>query len=330
MTTTVIIVTLNRPKCVRRCLECLAGQVPAAEQVIVVDASADDRTRRVVGEFEGVLYVRNPKGYGHMTHGRNIGLLHARGDVIAFIDDDAFAHPGWVEAILEPYEDSKIGGVGGRALRRQPGEEVEGMGQIGQITPGGEVHGFFAADPGRVIEVDHLIGCNMSWRRSVLADLGGLREEYPGTEVREETDIALRVRKLGYRLVFNPAAVVDHIGAPQAVGQRFDWRYVFYGSQNHCILLIRNYGFGGMLWRYLGCAVVRAVVEFGRRIVAAFVRLGAMGVGTASGIVRGTWLVMRHGRDPVRRDEAGREIGKRLSQRAVEADYQGEVEVPCR
>ena len=69
-------------------------------QVIVVDASTDDKTRRVVEGFPGTIYLRNELGYGHMTAGRNIGLAVATGDVISFIDDDAFAHPGWLQALL--------------------------------------------------------------------------------------------------------------------------------------------------------------------------------------------------------------------------------------
>ncbi|HTW94788.1 MAG TPA: glycosyltransferase family 2 protein, partial [Tepidisphaeraceae bacterium] len=120
---TVIVVTLNRPDCVRRCLECLESQAPPADQIIVVDASSDDRTRAVVAEFDGVVYLRNDKGFGRMTASRNIGLQRATGDIVAFIDDDAFVHPGWLAELLEPYGDSKVGAVGGRALNNQPDEE---------------------------------------------------------------------------------------------------------------------------------------------------------------------------------------------------------------
>ena len=91
MTVTVIVVTLNRPDCVRRCLNCLLEQQPRPDQVIVVDASADDLTRTATAEFPGVLYLRNDNGFGRMTASRNIGLKRAVGEMIAFVDDDAFA-----------------------------------------------------------------------------------------------------------------------------------------------------------------------------------------------------------------------------------------------
>ena len=112
---TVIIVTLNRPDCVRRCLECLESQVPRIDQIMVVDASPDDRTRVVTAEFDRVTYLRNDNGSGRMTASRNIGLTRASGEVIVFVDDDAFVHEGWLAALLAVYaEHSDAGAVGGR------------------------------------------------------------------------------------------------------------------------------------------------------------------------------------------------------------------------
>jgi GT2 family glycosyltransferase len=252
MTATIIVVTYNRPDCVQTCLERLRRQTRLPEQIIVVDGSPDNRTKAVCKQFPEVLYLRNEAGLGHMTRSRNIGLQQATGEIIAFIDDDSFAHPAWLEELLKPYGDPTVGGVGGRALRNQPDEDKQGVDQIGKLLPNGELTSNFAADPGRDLEVDHIIGCNMSWRKSVLEELGGLREIYPGTEVREETDIALRVSAAGYKLIFAHKAVVDHVGAPQAKGQRFDIRYQYYGQRNHIVLLVANFGFASTIfWRYI-------------------------------------------------------------------------------
>ncbi len=309
MSVTVIIVTLNRPDCVRRCLECLEQQEPQPDQVVVVDASDDDATRNVVSTFSNVFYRRNENGYGRMTASRNIGLLCATGEIIAFIDDDAFAHRGWLAALLEPYHDVTVGAVGGRALNNQPGEHKLGVDRIGRLLPNGEVTGNFAADPGKLVEVDHIIGCNMSFRRSVLAELGGLREDYPGTEVREETDISLRIRKLGYSVLYTPFAIVDHIGAPQAKGRRFDTRYAYYVARNHAVMLIRNFGpFAGITMRYFVFSAGAAAKEFARRLGGALARVIAFALGTFFGIVSGLDLFIKKGREPRRLDAQGDRI----------------------
>ena len=124
-----------------------------------------------------MLYLHNTHGRGNTPNSRNLALKHATGDILAFLDDDAFVHEGWAENLRESYEDPAVGGVAGRALNGQPGEASTGLDVIGKFLPDGRLTGNFAADPGRVVEVDHMIGCNMSMRASVVGQLGGFRDD---------------------------------------------------------------------------------------------------------------------------------------------------------
>ncbi|HLK58711.1 MAG TPA: glycosyltransferase [Chthonomonadaceae bacterium] len=323
--TSVVVITLNRPDYVRTCLQRLQAQQPRPDQVIVVDSSQDDRTTRVVAEFPGVLYLRNENGFGRMTTSRNIALKHCTGAIIAFVDDDAFAHAGWLAALLAAYTDPKIGAVGGRALNNQPGEEKQGVDRIGRLMPYGDVQGNFAADPGAILPVDHIMGCNMSFRREVLARLGGFREDFPGISgVCEDTDMSLRVRKMGYTILFNPAAVVDHVAAPQAIGKRFDTRYSYNAQRNRLVMLISNYGpFSGYVWRYIFHSLWRDTRKLGRIVrgigpfADALAHWGANTLGSLVGMVLGVRLLIRHRADPVRHDRDAQEIARILG-RSVE------------
>jgi GT2 family glycosyltransferase len=163
-------------------------------------------------------------------------------DVIAFIDDDAFAEPDWLQQLLSRYGSSDIGGVGGRASNGRPGEEQEGLDAVGRILPDGTLTGNFAADTGRDVDVDHLLGANMSLRLSAVTAVGGIEDFYPGTCLREESEIALRLRNAGYRMVYTPAALVEHVAGDYAKGRRFDARYSYYAQRNHFVLLSRVYG----------------------------------------------------------------------------------------
>jgi GT2 family glycosyltransferase len=308
MTVTVIVVTLNRPECIRTCLQKLSIQAPKPDQIIVVDASTDDATQRVVAEFPEVEYLHNVRGFGRMTASRNIGLKSSTGDVIAFVDDDAFAHSRWLSSLLASYSDASVGAVGGRVLSTSSSAPTGDVGSIGRLQSNGMISGLFELDPGHEIDVDHVMGCNMSFRREVLAALGGFREDYPGISgVREDSDMCLRVKRAGYRIIFNPAACVDHLGAAQAKGQRFDTRYVFYAAQNHVILLIRNYGVTSpRLCRYLFVIGRESIIDCGRRIIGAVVRHGTILAGSAIGLMRGMWLTALCGSQPERKDrEAG-------------------------
>ncbi|MEJ1088245.1 glycosyltransferase family 2 protein [Microbacterium sp. Mu-80] len=253
----VIVATYRRPDYVRTCLEHLGGQSVAPARIVVVDASPDDETAAVVSEFEGIDYRRNTLGLGTLAASRAIGARDAIEDVIAFIDDDAFAEPEWLERLLAAYDLPGVGAVGGRARNGQSGEERHGIDRIGRFLPNGRLTGNFAADPGRTIEADHMLGANMSVRNDVLRSFGGIHDYYPGTCLREDSDLALRVRLAGHRIVYAPDAVVRHVAGDYSKGARFDLRYRFYGARNHILLLTTTVGWTDSHFiRYLGSIVV--------------------------------------------------------------------------
>ncbi len=294
LTVTVIVVTLDRPAYLRRCLECLNAQTRPPAQIIVVDASADSLSKQVVQDFNELLYLRNDAGSGSMTLSRNIGLRGATGEIVAFVDDDAYAHPGWLENLVLPYGKLDVGAVGGRALNNQPGEESTGVTEIGRLRSDGTLTGNFAADPGMAIETDHIIGCNMSFRRILLQAMGGFNADYPGTEVREETDLCLRIRETGMKIVFQPTAIVTHLAAPHAVGKRFNTRYTYYHERNHLQLLARHFGlFKSIVWRYLFRSALANTIEFLHRLASCFTQLLGAIVGTFVGLAAGFRLNLR-------------------------------------
>ena len=175
LSTVVVIATYRRPDYMEECLSHLKRQTIAPARIVVVDASPDDLTRHVASRHPGVEYRRNPRGVGHTATSRAIGLDGAGEEIVAFIDDDAYAEPDWLERLLEPYADPDVAAVGGRARNGQPDEEQLGVGQIGLLLPDGRLTGYFAAAPDRAVEVDHMLGANMSVRSSVVHELGGIR-----------------------------------------------------------------------------------------------------------------------------------------------------------
>jgi GT2 family glycosyltransferase len=260
-----VIATYKRPEHVRTCLEHIERQTRRPDEVVVVDSSPDRRTAGIVEDFPGVRYLRNEAGPGTLPTSRAIGVASTTAEVIAFIDDDAYAEPAWLEELVARYTDPAVGAVGGRARNGQPGEESEGIGEIGRLLPNGHLTGFFAADPGRDLVVDHFIGANFSVRRDALERIGGIHEWYPGTCLREEADMALRLGRAGYRIVFTPEAAVDHVAGPYAKGRRFDLRYQYYAHRNHVVLLGTALGFEDPHVRSYALTVGREMVEHLRR-----------------------------------------------------------------
>jgi len=302
----VIVVTYRRAGQLATCLEHLGRQTRPPEEILVVDASPDNETSEMLAtRFPEVVSLRNPAGLGTMATSRAIGLDHARGEIIAYVDDDAYADPDWLAELVLPYEDPGVGGVGGRATVPGVTPAAVGPEEIGRLGTDGRLSGNFDVDVGAPVEVDHLLGANMSHRRDALLALGGIRDGFPGTCLREETDIALRLRRAGWRLVYQPRAHVLHVPGRYAKGRRFDLRYHYYACRNDMVLLLWNFGWRSPLpWRATRATLTADVRRFAgalrgdptarhptqtppRALLSAGARLGLGVAGTVAGTTAG-------------------------------------------
>lgn len=228
---TIAICTYQRPDVLRNCLSHVQQLTAKPYEVIVVDASPDDTTRSVVQDFDGVRYVRNDSGLGTLPRSRKIALETTSSPVLAFIDDDAFPEPAWLEAIARGFKQG-VGGVTGRSRNGVPGEDLVG-GEVGTIRRG-QVVGNFASAVVDERNVDHVMGCNMAFLCEALIATGGIPEWRAGVSaVGEDLMLSLLVRQSGWTLRFVPDAVVLHVGAPQVKGRRFDLRYQFVAARNY-------------------------------------------------------------------------------------------------
>jgi GT2 family glycosyltransferase len=287
LSVSVVIVTYERPEYLERCLARLMQQTRPPDEVFVVDASVSDKSRKVADRLNNSTYISNPPGRGSMTNSRNVGWRVSGGDIVAFIDDDAFAAPDWLEHLVSPYADETVGGVGGRAVRSEF-DVADPADRVGALAPDGQLIANFEAAAPVGLDVCHLIGCNMSFRRSVLERVGGFREDYPGTEVREETDLCFRVIEEGLRLRFEPEALVVHVGGPYTRGRRFDIRYEYFVARNHAQLLVRHFGIRAPVVRRFGQGLIcRTALDGLRHFTGSFLRVGASVSGFVVGLLAG-------------------------------------------
>lgn len=203
MTTSLIIITLNRSALLRHTLGGLVRQVRPIGEIVVVDNGPSAETCLAVRSFEGKLpvrYVAEPeRGFGHA---RNRGLKEARGSVIYFLDDDCIPEPDWSDILWKVLQCGDADLASGSRIPGQPGlaARLEYL-----STDGPVLSPKLAAGPAR-----HLSTSNLILRRDLIDKVGRFDTSLA---MCEDRDFTTRARKLGFRMRYEPKARVTHYPA---------------------------------------------------------------------------------------------------------------------
>ncbi len=210
----------RRPQIVRA-VDSVRAQSPATDEVVLVIDHNDGLAAWARAEFPDVVVVTNANHRGE-SGARNAGVAAVGADVVVFLDDDAAAHPGWLGHLLAHYDDPDVLGVGGAADPDWQDGRPTWLPREFDWVVGCTYRGL----PEEPSSVRNLIGCNMSFRRSVIEQAGGFYEGLGRTGANalgcSETEFCIRApHLLEGRLVFEPNARISH----QVPAGRTTWRY---------------------------------------------------------------------------------------------------------
>ena len=197
----VVVATRDRVGRLRKLLDSLAGQTLRDFEVIVVDDGSARGTPELMrryreGEVEDGLELRDVRRAtaGGPSAARNDGWPLARADLVAFVDDDCVATPGWLEALLAAAEAAPGAIVQGRTLP-DPREESK---------LGPHARSLWVEEAGPYYQA-----ANILYPRALLEELGGFdAEAFP--HVGEDTDLAWRALAAGAAIEWAPDALVHH------------------------------------------------------------------------------------------------------------------------
>ena len=221
MLLTVLVPTYKRPDYLENCLRGIEAQTRRPDEVIITVREDDVNTHSLLAAWKDRLPIRQVMlERPGVIVAMNEGCARATGDLVSATDDDAVPQPDWLERIEKIFlGDERIGAVGGMDILRAGGDIPTSYTlQVGRIQPFGRVVGNHHAGTGPLRGVDHLKGVNMSWRvkaagkRPFITDLHG-----QGAQVFWELAFCFRLHREGWKIVYDPAILVDHY-----VATRFD------------------------------------------------------------------------------------------------------------
>jgi O-antigen biosynthesis protein len=194
----VVICAYNAERTLRACLQSLRKLDYPNYEVVIVDDGSRDSTAQIAGDFPEFRLIRQPNR--GLSVARNVGAHAANGEFVAYTDSDCVVDPHWLTLMVGPLMENRFDGCGGPNYA--PHEE-------------GWIESCVAASPGAPCQVligddraEHLAGCNMMFRKSVLAELGGFDPQF--TAAGDDVDMCWRLLDAGFTLGFSPAAFVWH------------------------------------------------------------------------------------------------------------------------
>ncbi len=204
----VIIPAYNAEEIISRTIKAVTSQKfpPKDYEIIVVNDGSTDNTKRIVSRFKNVKLVNIV--HGGAAKARNSGVINAKGNIVAFTDAGCIPKKNWIKELMKPYKDENIVGVAGTydtlnkesLIARFFGYEIE------------QRHKKMK----KLKEIDFVGTYNCAYRRSIFMELNGFSESFghkkKAVANAEDPEFSFRMKKKGYKIVFQPKAIVsgDH------------------------------------------------------------------------------------------------------------------------
>jgi O-antigen biosynthesis protein len=180
----------------RTCEGLLEVDYPDVE-VIVVDDGSTDETAAIAGEFGFKVIRTENRG---LSAARNTGAEAATGEYVAYLDDDAWPDVHWLKYLVHTFEQGGFAAVGGPNI---PPQDESTLARCVACSPGGPIHVLFDD-----VRAEHVPGCNLALRRSVLRGLGGFDPVF--RVAGDDVDLCWRLQENELAIGFSPAAMVWH------------------------------------------------------------------------------------------------------------------------
>jgi GT2 family glycosyltransferase len=193
----VIVCTYNGNRTIGECCNEIKKLDYPNMEVIIVDDGSTDGTYKAISQ-NGFRVIRTPNV--GLSAARNLGLEAASGEIVAYIDDDAYPDPHWLKYLANTFLTTDCAGAGGPNIP-PPGDGITAA--CVANSPGGPLHVLISDR-----KAEHLPGCNMAFRKDLLKAISGFDPRF--RTAGDDVDVCWRIQEHGQWMAFSPGAVVWH------------------------------------------------------------------------------------------------------------------------
>jgi GT2 family glycosyltransferase len=218
---TVYIPAYNAEEFLPRCIEALLRQTCLPDEVLVIDDGSQDQTADIARRYAQVTLVQHLSNLG-LGAARNTALRTAKNDVVASLDADCAPEPDWLEYLLRNLGDERTAGVGGCLVEGVRDSLADRWRSAHMPQQWGDR---------RLENPPFLFGCNNVFRKAAVLACGGYDEAMRTNG--EDADLCRRLRKNGWRLIYDPTARATHMrhDTIRSIMSNY-WRWIFHGFEN--------------------------------------------------------------------------------------------------
>ncbi len=221
---TSIIIPVKNDNRILRCVQSILNQLAYSEssEIIIVDNNSTSiNVRNLLKNLPVKIYVEERPGLAAAV---NCGLIHATGEYLVRIDADCLAEDNWLEELLKPFSDTRIGAVGGAVLKEN------GTSMIEIASRGLVVGDQYEPQYLPMFDAPYVVTANAAYRMNVIRQIGGFDDEFiSGSDV----DISWRIILAKYLICTAPRAVVYHPSRPTV--RKYFYQFYNYGL-GHALL----------------------------------------------------------------------------------------------
>ena len=226
MRVSVLIPCYNRAEHIEQVIRSATAQTRPPDEIVVVDDASTDGSVDVLDRLP-VTLLQHEENRGPAA-ARNTALKAATGDIVLYIDADAYAEPNLIEVLLQAYRQlagKAIGGIGGRGIESNISSVFDRWRAI-------HARQDFGTRPR--LGVPYLFGLCCSYKREALVQIGGWDDYYP-INAGEDADVGYRLQKAGFRLFYTPEAIVyhQHVDTEDSLKRvQYNWFYWSYVAKS--------------------------------------------------------------------------------------------------